>query len=65
MSKETKEITTKITVVAKQTSRFRAGLQFTQEPRDVEVTDQQLQAIKGDPLLAIVVPEKKTEAAKA
>lgn len=45
---------TKVTVVAKQPSRWRAGLQFTQEPTEVEVTDEQLEAIRSDALLAVV-----------
>lgn len=43
-----------VTVVAKQESRMRAGLAFSREPRSVEVTEKQLEAIKADPMLAIV-----------
>jgi hypothetical protein len=59
MSKSEK--TEKITVVAKQASRMRAGFQFTTDPREVDLTEAQFEAIKSDPLLAIIeaAPEKK------
>ena len=44
----------KITVVAKQPSRWRAGLAFGAEPSTVEVTAEQLAMIEADPLLAVV-----------
>ena len=44
-----------VTVVAKQAmGRCRAGFQFTQEPREVAVTEDQLAMIQADPVLAIV-----------
>ena len=50
-----------ITVVAKQPSRMRAGLAFTAEPREVEVTEAQAKAIAEDPLLAIVPTKDKPD----
>lgn len=48
---------TEITVTAAQDSRWRAGLNFTREPRTVEVTDAQLDVIKADPRLVIITPD--------
>lgn len=50
-----------ITVVAKQPSRWRAGMQFTSAPKAVEVTEAQHEAIKADPLLAIVADADESE----
>ncbi len=42
-------------VVAKQAQgRFRAGFQFTTEPREVEVTAEQLKMIEADPVLSVL-----------
>lgn len=59
---KTEEMTpTVFTVTAKQPSRMRAGLQFGLEPRDVELTEAQCEAIFADPLLVITPAAKKTE----
>lgn len=50
------EPTVMLTVVAKQPSRWRAGINFTAEPQTVEVTEKQAKAIAEDPLLAIIEP---------
>ena len=47
------ESTMMFTVVAKQPSRMRAGLQFGSVSRDVELTEEQYEAIKADPLMVI------------
>jgi Mu-like prophage FluMu N-terminal domain len=62
MAKEPDKKLIKVSVAALQAEgRWRAGLHFTQEPREVEVTEEQLQELKDDPIIAIVVPEKPTD----
>lgn len=66
MAKELTQKLIKVTVAALQPEgRWRAGLHFTQEPREVEVTEEQLQELKDDPIIAIVVPEKPAETKSA
>lgn len=55
------EPTTAITVVARQKSRWRCGMEFTESPREVEVTEAQAKAIADDPQLAIVAAKDKSE----
>lgn len=50
---------TKITVRGlRGKTRWRAGEKFGEEPREVEVTEDQLAAIKADPEL-VIVPQGK------
>ena len=52
---KTEELTpTVFTVTARQPVRWRSGMQFGAEPRDVELTQEQAEAIFDDPLLVIV-----------
>ena len=60
MARKSKEVedgeavsTMMFTCVAKQPSRMRAGLQFSSVPRDVELTEEQYEAIKADPLMVV------------
>jgi hypothetical protein len=56
----------KVWVVAKQPEgRWGAGMQFTQEPREVELTDEQLKQIEADPVLQLVMPPKPADAKPA
>lgn len=53
-------------VVAKQPQgRFRAGLQFTTEPREVEITAEQLKMIEADPVLTVMSTISPAEAPAA
>lgn len=45
---------TALRVRAKQPRRFRAGLEFSSEPRNVSVTAAQREAIEADPVLEII-----------
>lgn len=42
-----------LTVTAPQGRRFRAGLEFGRDPRQVEVTPEQAAVIAADPLLVV------------
>lgn len=55
------EATEKVWVVAKQPQRMRAGFAFTTQAIEVDVTEEQLKLIAGDPLLAIVPPPRVLE----
>ena len=53
---ETKTAKTRIKVAARGVpSRMRAGMQFTDEAREVEVTAEQLAAIRADKYLTVEV----------
>lgn len=58
---ETGTETQKFWVVAKQEQRMRAGLQFTKEPREVELTEEQHKAISADPLLAFTAAPRPAD----
>ncbi len=65
MAKDQKEKTTSIWVKTMQAGgRMRAGLQFTIEAREVDVTEAQLAMIENDPYLAIVMPPRTSVAEK-
>jgi hypothetical protein len=59
------EATSTITVIARQKSRWRCGMEFTAEPREAEVTEAQARAIADDPLLAIVPAREKDKKDKS
>ncbi len=62
--KEKVNLTT-VWVLAKQPQgRWKAGLQFTPEPREVEVTDEQLELIAADPVLQVLSAPKAQADAK-
>ena len=53
---ETKLVKNKVKVAARGVpSRMRAGMQFTDEAREVEVTAEQLATIRGDKYLTVEV----------
>lgn len=62
MSKERK-IAATVSVTSRQPSRMRIGRAFTGEPSVIEVTAEELEALKADPQL--VVADAPKEAKKA